>query len=215
MKTCFVSLASSLLLLSLSTVEANNIQIDPGPPGIVFGERRISFGDLNGVKLEGQTLSLDFTFARGEFLNAIDPNFDFLVILHTDATGTLNEPTSTAWIFDKNNRPLQSPFSLGGGSVTGNPGELLRIGTGLFPPTLIDFYGAHFDLTLPNAPLAQITGSEVLFAPNGGLGRFEIGPHIPDSMSTVWLAVPMAFLLLYRKASYRTLDIETQFSERN
>ena len=50
----------------------------------------------------------------------------------------------------------------------------------------LDFYGAHFEFVLPNAPGFEILGAQFDLFANGTDGHdyFAIGPHVPDGGST-------------------------------
>jgi len=95
-------------------------------------------------------------------------------------------------LVDQHGNPLEQPQLLG--SASGNNGSLAA---GLFPllpgdlQRPLDFFGVHFDLTLPVALSISITGEKFMFKSEGN-GPFGVGPGIPtdivpDDGSTVVL----------------------------
>jgi hypothetical protein len=86
-------LAAATLVVHTGTLKATSIPINLGPTRVTsfFGT---SFNELNGVSLNGQSLSLDFEFTDN-FVRLLPPgsfphtgeNFDIALILDTNANG--------------------------------------------------------------------------------------------------------------------------------
>ena len=58
-------------------------------------------------------------------------------------------------------------------------------------PNAADIYGAHLDITLPNASAFDVTGGEIGLFPNASQpwhNHFQIG-DVPDSGSTLLIAL--------------------------
>lgn len=190
---------SAFLALAGSSA-ATTITADIGPQGIVgAGERDYVLNGLYGIPLQGQNWSLHITFSRDEFIRLYTasyyPNgtsgsnfgeltFDVLALLQTNATGSLDYPTGTAYAFGSTGNPVIPVQTTGGGSVSGF--GALRVGVGVFPllnqtnPSLpLDFYGVHFDLTLPFSANHQIESGTLRLVSNSVYG---VGPGIPANM---------------------------------
>jgi hypothetical protein len=145
--------------------------------------------------LQGQTLSLDFTFSHGEFVRlfTVTSNpFVALLKLQTNSAGMVDFLSGTGFLVDQQGNPLQQPQQLG--SASGNNGLLAA---GLFPllpgdlSRPLDFFGIHLDLTLPVSPFVSITGEEFLFESDSN-APFGVGPGVPadivpDTGTTLFL----------------------------
>ena len=187
--------------VSIPHAEATTIDLDLGPPPRVTSKVTNSFAALNGTALQGQTLSLDFTFSNGEFVRlfTVTSNpFVALLKLQTNSSGMVDFLSGTGFLVDQQGNPLQPPQQLG--SASGNNGLLAA---GLFPllpgdlQRPLDFFGIHLDLTFPMAPSISITGEEFLFQSDSS-APFGIGPGVPsdivpDHGSTLFL-LSFAFL---------------------
>jgi hypothetical protein len=107
--------------------------------------------------------------------------------------------TGTGYITDAAGNPLCAVRPLASYAYYGQYDA--GFGVGLFPffihkngtvdPSLstpLTFYGAHFDITLPDSPYS-ITGGEVdFFAQQTRYAHgFRIGPHVPESGSGITL----------------------------
>jgi hypothetical protein len=109
--------------------------------------------------------------------------------LNTNSAGLAGFLDGTGYLFDLQGQqviPLQTPQQLGSAS-TGN-GVMFA---GLFPlqpaglNRPLDFFGIHFDLTLPDNPSVAITpGSsfDISFSDNNPSARFGVGPGIPQDI---------------------------------
>jgi len=168
--------------VSVPHAKATTIDLDLGPPPHVTSKVTNSFAALNGTALQGQTLSLDFTFSNGEFVRlfTVTSNpFVALLKLQTNSSGMVDSLSGTGFLVDQQGNPLQPPQQLG--SASGNNGLLAA---GLFPllpgdlQRPLDFFGIHFDLTFPMAPSISITGEEFLFESDSN-APFGVGPGIP------------------------------------
>jgi hypothetical protein len=101
--------------------------------------------------------------------------------LQTNAPGLLDFQPGTGFLVDQQGNPLQQPQQLGGASKDNG-----SLAAGLFPllpgdlQRPLDFFGIHFDLTLPVAPSISITGERFLLMSDLN-GPFGVGPGVaPD-----------------------------------
>ena len=198
-------LAAAILLVNTGALNAISIPINLGPPRVTpfFGT---SFNELNGVSLNGQSLSLNFVFTDN-FVRLLPPgsfpqtgqDFDIALILDTNANGLPGFASGKGFIFDAAGNPLQPAERLGSAASSG--GEIVL---GLFPlsdgaPPDANFSGFHVTITLPDNAGFEITdehlrllGGHIHGFPSNE-GQFGIGPHIADNGSTLAL---FAFALL-------------------
>jgi hypothetical protein len=191
----------ALILASMTIARATTIELDLGPPGIRSDQEIIAFSSLNGKALSGQSLTLDYVFANDEFvriLSSTTKTFDVAVTFLTNASGFLNDAGGSAFVVDSAGNSISATFTFGGGSVSGGDNLPLLAGY-VFPMldkngtprtdvTTLDFYGAHFDLILPNVPGVEITGARFgMFATaaHPWKARFAVGPHVTESGSTI------------------------------
>jgi hypothetical protein len=186
----FAAMGATVILETAGSAQAITIELDLRDSHHITSKITKAFAELNGMALQGQTLSLDFTFSHGEFVRLFsitsDP-FVGLLTLHTNSSG-VDFLDGTGFFIDQNGQPLEQPQQLGSASGNG------WMAAGLFPGDLerpLDFFGIHFDLTLPDSPFISITGEEFVFDSNGN-GPFGVGPGVPrdlvpDQDSTVLL----------------------------
>ncbi len=179
--------------LSLSPAQATTIAVDLGPPTKVVGEKNITFNSLNNIELSGQSLSLDVVFPQGSFVRlpvlkktgVTATGFSLQVMLSVSGAGTVKNAAGRGYVFDSAQKPISEVQTFEGGSVTTDAaGESARIMLGHVSPLLdklgmaapLDIYGAHFEVTLPDAPRFRVTGGELLLSANGSrqANRFEI-----------------------------------------
>jgi hypothetical protein len=205
-------LATVILVVHTGALKATSIPINSGPTRITpfFGA---SFNALNGVSLDGQSLSLNFVFTDN-FIRLLPPggfpqtgqDFAIAVILDTNANGLPGFGSGSGFIFDQAGNPLQPSERLGSAASSG--GEIVL---GLFPlsdgaPPNANFFGFHVNITLPDNPEFEITdehlrlfGGRIQGFPNNGFpsneGQFGIGPHIADNGSTLALFAFALFAL--------------------
>ena len=174
----FAGIIAAISLGPIGSARATTIDLDLGTPPHVTSNVTNSFDALNGTALQGQTLSLDFTFSHGEFVRlfTVTSNpFVALLKLQTNSSGMVDFLSGTGFLVDQEGNPLQPPQQLG--SASGDNGLLAA---GLFPllpgdlSRPLDFFGIHFDLTLPVSPFVSVTGEEFLFKSDGN-APFEIG----------------------------------------
>ena len=193
---------------------ATTITIDLGPTGRVTGEKTVNFSGLNDLNFSGQTLSLDLVFSGNGFVRlfkSTSPTFLLLPMLDVFGAGTINDPTGSGYLFDKTGNPISSVTSFGGSVTTDPGGEAFRLGLGGFFPLLAggtfppDIYGAHLDITLPNASAFNVTGGELGLFPNASQrwhNQFQIG-DVPDSGCTLFLALIAIVSLVSLDAAMR------------
>jgi hypothetical protein len=181
----FAAMVAAASLGTVGSVRATTIGLDLGTAPHVTSKVTNSFDAMNGMALQGQTLSLDFRFSHGEFVRLFtvtsDP-FVALLKLQTDSSGMVDFLSGTGFLVDQHGNPLEQPQQLG--SASGDNGLLAA---GLFPllpgglQRPLDFFGIHFDLTLPVDPFISITGEEFLFKSDGN-GPFGVGPGVPTDI---------------------------------
>ena len=178
---------------------AITIGIDLGTPPKLASQSDVSFDTLNGVSLNGQTLSLDFMFTNGEFarlFTATSSQFAATLTLQTGESGLVGFLGGTGELLDQQGNPLETPQDLG--SASGNDDGSMHV---VLSPLLsgqlqkpLDFFGVHYDLTLPSNPSVTISGSDfqLIAAGVNHDDRFGIGPGVPtdivpDAGSTLFL----------------------------
>src|SRR5213080_2271262 len=181
----FAGIIAALSLGAIGSARATTIDLDLGTPPHVTFKVTNSFDAMNGTALQGQTLSLDFTFSHGEFVRLFTVTsspFVALLKLQTNSPGMVDFLSGTGFLVDQHGNPLQQPQQLG--SASGNNGLLAA---GLFPllpgnlQRPLDFFGIHFDLTLPLDPFVFITGEKFEFLSD--VGRpFGVGPGVPPDI---------------------------------
>jgi hypothetical protein len=166
--------------------DATTIKIDLGAAPNITSQVGSSFAALDGIALQGQTLSLDFSFSNAEFVRLFSitsDSFHAQISLQTNGMGQVGFLSGTGFLFDQNGNPLDAAQDLG--SASGNDGSMAA---GLFPlfgsglPRPSDFFGVHLDLTLPNNPLVAITSSGFTFSSDSGF-PFGVGPGVPPDIT--------------------------------
>ncbi len=191
----FAGIISALSLGTVGSARATTIYLDLGDSPRTPSKVKNSFAALDGMALQGQTLSLDFTFSHAEFVRlfTITSNtFLARLKLQTNSPVMLPFLDGTGFLVDQHGNPLEQPQQLG--SASGDNGSL---GAGLLPllpgdlQRPLDFFGLHFDLMLPMSPSISITGEEFLFSSDRDR-PFGVGPGVPpdivpDQGSTVLL----------------------------
>jgi hypothetical protein len=205
----FTGIIAAVSLGAIGSARATTIDLDLGIPPHVTSKVTNSFDALNGTALQGQTLSLDFTFSHAEFVRLFtvtSKSFLALLKLQTNSPGTVdpNSLDGTGFLVDQQGNPLQLPQELG--IATGDNGLLAGGLLPLVPGDLqspLDFFGVHFDLTLPVSPSVSITGEEFLFKSDGNR-PFGVGPGVPSDIvpdsggTAVLLSITLAGLISMR-----------------
>ena len=201
--THFVVVFAVLVLAGTAKLQATTIEIDLGPPAVYTGTNAqvgpIAFSDLNGLAVNGSSVSLNFFFTNNEFVTLFANTaslFDVSVTLLTNAGTFPGLVTNTsAYLVDQNGNAIpgfgivgRSDSSSGSTSVGFFP--LLADSNGTPNPNLtfpLNFYGVHFGFTLPNDPSVSVIGGDFTLFGNGGQSsQFAVGPLVPDSGNT-WL----------------------------
>src|SRR2546423_15097070 len=104
--------AGIIVALSLGTVgsaRATTIDLDLGVSPHITSNITNSFAVLDGIALQGQTLSLDFRFSPGEFVRlfSITSNpFVGLLKLQTNSCGTLDFLSGTVFLVGRHGQAL-------------------------------------------------------------------------------------------------------------
>jgi hypothetical protein len=214
MKKALLLLATLGCSMSWVPTYATTITIDLGPAGRVTGEKTVNFSGLNDLNFSGQTLSLDLVFSGNGFVRlfkSTSPSFLLLPMLDVFGAGTINDPTGSGYLFDEAGNPISSVTSFGGSVTTDPGGEAFRLSLGGFFPLLAggtfppDIYGAHLDITLPNASAFNVTGGELGLFPNASQrwhNQFQIG-DVPDSGCALFLLFIAVVLLFSLDAAMR------------
>ncbi len=192
-----------LALGGTTELQANTIESDLGPPMIYTGANAqvgpIAFSDLNGIPVNGSSVSLDFFFTNSEFVQLFSntsPSFEVGINLLTNA-GTFPGlvTNGSGYLIDQSGTAIPG-FGIVGRADSSSGSTFV----GLFPlladpngtpnPSLmfpLSFYGVHFDFTLPNDPSVNVIGGDFALFGNGGQNsQFAVGPHVSDSGNT-WL----------------------------
>jgi len=203
----FAGIIAAVSLGAIGSARATTIDLDLGTPPHVTSKVTNSFDALNGTVLQGQTLSLNFTFSNGEFVRLFtitSTPFVALLKLQTNSPGTLDFPSGTGFLVDQHGNALQPPQELG--SAAGDNGLLAAGLLPLLPGDLsrpLDFFGIHFDLTLPVSLSVAITGEEFLLKSDGN-APFGVGPGVPSDIvpdggsTALFLATTLAALISTR-----------------
>jgi len=187
----FALFAGIVAVISLETVgsaQATSVGLDLGSAPQITSKVANSFDALNGTALQGQTLSLDFTFSHGEFVRLFtitSPSFEVLLSLQTNGSGPLDFLQGSGYLIDSQGSAIP------GFGVTGSASGNSLLGIGLFPllkdingtpnndlPRPLDFSGIHFDLTLPLDQFVSITGEQFSLISDRN-HPFGIGPGVP------------------------------------
>jgi protein with PEP-CTERM/exosortase system signal len=185
-RTAISAAMAVIIILSCSgRAKAIPIGIDLGPSPSLTSHTSAYFDALDGISLEGQTLSINFRFTNSEFarlFTVTSRSFKSLLTLQTSGSGVVGFLHGTGFLVDQHGNALETPQDLG--SASSNDGSLHA---GLFPffsgelNTPVDFFGVHFDLTLPNRPWLTITGSDFGLISDPG-HVFGIGPGVPPDI---------------------------------
>jgi hypothetical protein len=196
---------AGLLCLFLQGVKTYAIEVSLGSPHTITSQTPLSpFNALNGTPLDGQSLSVDFSFSNNEFariFTVTSADFQASIKLQTNSMGFVGFLDGTGYLIDINGNAIPG-YGITG-SASGSDGwmaislfPLLKDEDGTPNTDLLrpfDFYGVHYDLMFPldNDPSIHVTGGEFwLSDPSGGV--FGVGPGlprdvVPDSASTLLL----------------------------
>src|SRR5947209_1680566 len=121
----FAGIIAALSLGTVGSARAARIDLDLGVSPHITSKVTNSFAALDGIPLQGQTLSLDFRFSKREFVRLFtitsDP-FEALLKLQTNSPGMLDFLNGTGFMVDKHGHPLEQPQQLG--SVSLDDGSL-------------------------------------------------------------------------------------------
>ena len=204
MRRALAAVFLGLLSLFGAPADAAPIDVDLGPSHTVTSQTLPSpFDELNGTTLDGQSVSVDFSFAHNEFarvFSVTSADFQASIKLQTNGLGFVGFLEGTGYLIDINGNPIPG-YGITG-SASGSNGwmaislfPLLKDEDGTPNDDLLrpfDFYGVHYGLTFPDASSSiYVTGGEFwLSDPSGGV--FGVGPGIPrnvvpESGSTVIL----------------------------
>jgi hypothetical protein len=190
--TFFAGIIAAVSLGTVGSAQATTIDLELGAVPNITSKVTNSLSVLNGIALQGQTLSLDFTFSHGKFVRLFtitSSPFVALLKLKTNGSGMVDFLDGTGFLVDQQGNPLQQPLQLGSSSTNH------ALAAALFPllpgglPRPLNFFGIHFDLTLPVDPSISITGEKFLLMSDSN-GPFGVGPGVvadivPDQGSTL------------------------------
>lgn len=175
--------AATLFCASPAKAITETIALGPGGTYVV---KAYDLTALDGDNLAGQTISLDLLFDNSVHVFSNTANFALAIFLKTNSTGPLGFTTGTGYILDQFG--LQASPTSALSSTYSDDGQIgVFLSSDIARP--FDFYGAHFDWTLPNYPSVSITSGifdlqSTLLPSSPG---FRIGPHVPDSGATALL----------------------------
>jgi hypothetical protein len=199
-------LAAVVLLFLVTTGSASaapiTLAVEPSivnrPPVVGFFEFDFFFGDqLDGLDLDGQSISLDFVFSDEIIARILHAGaglgFDALLVLETNA-GTFPGffgDASTGFLLGPNGTPLHAPLDPEWvGRVTSSDGSL---GIGLFPQLdNFDMSGVHYDLTLPTGGYV-VTGGFIRLASNQENESIQFGTvaQLPEPSTLMLLGAAL------------------------
>jgi len=187
------NLVAGLLTIFAGSANAVLISADLGPSHTVTSQTPpSSFNDLNGTGLNGEMLSVDFSFLNDEFVRIFSVTssaFQVSLKLQTSSSSFVGFLGGTGYLIDINGNAIPG-FGITG-SASSSDGwmaislfPLVKDECGTPNDDLLrpfDFYGVHFDLDFPdNDSIFVTTGEFSLVDPNGGV--FGVGPGIPENI---------------------------------
>jgi hypothetical protein len=188
----------SLLAIAFATVLAGwthatpiNVVVDLGSPRLIPNEfDGNTFGDLNGIALNGQVLSFNVVFASQAWVATYSDLFHIGLTMNTDAGALPGFVMGSGYALDSTGNPVGLPGLFG--SASSSSGDM---NVGVFPGNaggnLFIFSGVHFDLTLPVDPSVVITGADLNLYEDTYLRPFGVDTipnnNIPDNASTLFL----------------------------
>lgn len=160
--------------------------IELGPDGNSY-RRTYDFSELNGMQLNGQTVSIDLVFSTQVHL--FRNSLDFLIFFTFLTSGGESFITGTGYVTNALGNPMTATDGrLWSASTT----DTMFVGLspcdfGLERPS--DIYGTHFDLTFLTSTHPYSMAR--CYCMTSNLSRtgapFRIGPYVPDSGPTVLL----------------------------
>lgn len=185
---------AALVVSFAGTALADPIKVDLGPSHTVTTQTTpYSFDDLNGTLLNGEALSVDFSFLNDEFVrifSVTSPTFQASIKLQTNSLGFVGFLEGSGYLIDINGNPIPG-YGITG-SASGSDGSMI---IGLFPLLKdedgtpnddllrpFDFYGVHYDLMFPdvNDDSIFVTSGDFWLSSPGGV--FGVGPGIPEDI---------------------------------
>ncbi len=182
--------AAISIVAAARTACATAFVIDLGNSRHVTSQVTAPFEGLDGTPLLGQAISFDLTWANGNFgrvFTITAPSFAAAITLQTNGSGLVGFLDGTGFLMDG------SGDAIPGWGITGSAsGDDGSMSLSLFSlvkdqngtpndelPRPLDFYGIHYDLTLPVADSSVlVTGGQFGLFSNPGQG-FGIGPGVP------------------------------------
>jgi hypothetical protein len=206
------------ICLMASSLRATTIQIDLGPPARYTNTQLgpLSFSNLNGTPVNGSTLSLNFLFTGGEFVQLLSnttKSFDIGLALQTDAGTFPGFVThAMAHLIAQDGTAISGTTNVIGradssdGATFAGFFPLLANGSGTPNTSLsfpLDFYGVHFAFNLPDDPGVMIIGGDLTLFGQGKFSQFAVGP-LPDTGNTLMLLFIGVSGLIAAKMSART-----------
>jgi hypothetical protein len=186
-----------VILTHASTAVGDAIMIDPGPSGSTFTAKSFSFGDLNGVSLDGSQLSLDLIFSPKhiEFrLNGTEQDAFVGSPILADISLFFESPLSQdstiakpqAFLSDETGAPLvHYSQSVTTDALVGRT-NITYIATFFDPapvPESLIFHDVHFSIQLPDDLGNEISGASML------IGSSQVGDVFTDFVVGEWQPV--------------------------
>ena len=199
----------TLAILFLSASIGLAIPIDIGPPGAYFS-RSFDMPEFNGTSLQGQSLTLDFTF--NQYINVVHKASAALSVaigFTTDAAVTNQVIGSSELMLDGQALSLKHEST---GTSFGPGGFAYGMIAGPYLGQFFAINGEHFELILPNDPNVSIIGGSLTFSAGDVVDApapFTIGERlrpVPDMGSTF----PLLLLGLLGVLACRAITIASR-----
>lgn len=208
-----MKLIVSLILFAAAAAAARAtlITIPLVPDNHVHNQLIVPTNDFAGITLTGQTMSVDFTFGSSfiHLFPGTSRNFEIAPTLMFRGVGFLHLAAAQSWTVGADGERNSVVWQTSGGSGESDIVTLYGVSFGyVFPmfsdptgssiPGALDIYGYHADVTLPNAPGFEFVGFQFDMYSSGPRwhNQFAIGPHVPDTGSTLAL-LSVALLTLF------------------
>jgi hypothetical protein len=205
--TAAVVLVMVTLLTGPAGATTVNFAVDPALIGVVGSSDVDLFSpNLNGIVLQGQTLSLDLVLTDAVLarLFLTTDQLGVLLNVHTNA-GTFpgNAGPTTGFLLNPHGTPLHAPIIAGRAQSdhgTFSTGLVSFTAALLGGANVVDISGAHFDTTFPNTGFV-VTDAQLRFSIHSE-NRIEFGTaaQLPEHATLVLLLIgTLGALLLHRQ----------------
>lgn len=199
----FAALLGVVLLAALATrAAATTVQfsVDPTLIGTTLsGDVDLFSSGLDGVGLQGQTLSLDLVLADtvpARLLLGSPTQFGVLFVVHTNAGTFPGLPGSTTgYLLDPSGAQMHAPMVAGRGQ--GSDGTfsagLVSFTAALLGSSPVDISGVHFDITFPNTGYL-VTDAQLRFSLQSE-NAVTFGTQLPEPSALLLLLIGLVGLV--------------------